>query len=479
MAKVSFDWRDFTHVGWVPTTTGHLSFSNIGRSRKKAFCSNPLSRPDCGDDGSFFVLQWRTNGDAKGFFRILGAIRQAFGAKPIVEGDNRRFRDRWFPTHLRTAFVLTGKVGQAPIAFLRNGDSSWEEGRIRHDPRTAVAGEIVVFQNARGTKRRWGSFCLMRRIRTGIILSGLNESIVGSSKKPKDGVLDHHRLNAIIRLGRKRENFRVVRVEFLLFRTGELRMRNVGSNRDEKLLAQAYFFLKDMAHVHHHHKVQDDQHLALMETRKDGAAVHDDKTWRKKVLWALAKTSGQFRREDELFRRRQAAGILAYAEAFQRFLCHHVRNGEDFAPCSEIATYDFAAQRLSIATKNEDESWRRQGRSAMAIAAVAATMSFLVLFVSWAGIAGRRGECDKFDGLGVCDYLGLYPFSMFLGLVVVFALIGYAYNSVFAYKGRINTILLKYAKATLLTIVLSKFFLKAFSGLTVVIALWTIFSRLR
>lgn len=476
----AYDWRDYSHVGWIPTTTGHLSFSNIGRARKSAFSFNPVSHPACGDHGKLCVMQWRTNQDAKLPLRILGGVRQnLFKGKVDPANGKTGFLTRWMPTHMRNAFLLIGEVGQRPIPYLQaRAIKPGAKVLTRNDPRTAVFGEIVIFRNARGLLSRLRSFLILRRAKLQIANANTKAgSKIDPEMLPECGLTDFARLRRLILIGRLSGAFRAARVSFMLLRTGEVRLRNVGPYGDEHLMAQAYLFIKDMAHVHHHHKAEDDQHLPLIKLTGSGDSPIDDITWRKRILWALAKTSGQFRREDELFRRRQSAGFIAYAEAFQRLLGTIRRIGNGYVFCPEIATYDFSSQRQSIATKNEDEAWRRQGRSAMIVAAIAATLTCLMMYISISGLIVSRFSCLRMNQSGFCNSQVMHPLSAIMLLGAMLLLIGYAYNSIFAVRGRINLTVAKYAKAAILSVVRTDASLAWFSltaiGLSAVnLAIW-------
>lgn len=470
------DWRDYTHAGWVPTTSGHMSFSNIGRSRPSTYTFNPLSNPTCPDDASICAMQWRTNRDPVWPLRLLGALRQTlFKRRSNPESRWGKFLDKWFPTHLRNAFLMIGKVGQAPIPYLQEGPIQPKDPLlVRNDPRTAIHGEIAVFQIQRGIKARWRSFQLLRKARATIAFDGIaSETASESGTVPTCTMSSEERLGALIRLGRISGAFGAARVQFLLFRTGELRMKMaVETNRDDALLAQAYLFFKDIAHHHHHHRAEDDQHLSLLRFRQDQNQnlPIDDVTWRKRTLWSLAKTSGQFRREDELSRRRQSAGFIAYAEAFQRLLGRSRRDGGDFRYCPEIATYDFSSQKQSIATKNEHDSWLRQGVGAAVTAGIASTISLILLYASLSGIANARFLCQGLMSSGFCGQTHIHPVTALVIWFMAIAAIAYTYNWHFASKWRINSSAKKYVVRPARLIAMNDRSLSIFSMIVVAFA---------
>ncbi len=76
------------------------------------------------------------------------------------------------------------------------------------------------------------------------------------------------------------------------------------------LAEQAYFFVRDIAHVHQHHAAQTDTLLGLQET--DSA----DTEWRNRLLFSLHHHLIAQRRSRNPASLMQAQGVIAYAESF-------------------------------------------------------------------------------------------------------------------------------------------------------------------
>lgn len=477
----SANWRDYSHAGWVPTTSGHLSFSNIGQSRPSTFSFNPLASPNCQDDATLCALQWRTNRDPVWILRLLGALRQnLFKRHSEPDSEFGDFLDKWFPTNLRNAFLMIGEVGSAPIPYLQEGPIKPDDKlMMRKDSRTFIRGRVFVFQNQRGPGARLRSSLRMREMCSAIAQQGITPELRNAVSSPSSRSDLESRIKVLMTRGFVTGAFTAASVDFLLYRTGELRMMGNSTCPDEPLLAQAYLFLKDVAHHHHHHRGEDDQHLSSykVESEADGERIIDDKTWRKRTLWSLAKTSGQFRRVDELSRRRQAAGFIAYADAFQRLLGRSRREGGSYLYCPEIATYDFTPQRQSIATKNEDDSWRRQGLSISLTAAIASTISLVLLYTSLSGVANSRFLCQGLMRSGFCDQTHIHPAMAIVVWFFAMAIIGLLFNDNYASKYRLRSKGKKYILRPFRLIALKKSSLWFFTLLVVPPSLWVLFFK--
>jgi hypothetical protein len=185
------------------------------------------------------------------------------------------------------------------------------------------------------------------------------------------------------------------RLEFVLYRTGELRISGsldyYHGSLEEKIRGRriaarhAYYFIKDCAHHHHHHHPTDDQLLPLV--RLSDAGLSEDAHWRREVLWALTRVIGQFRRASGNVRRRQALGVIAYAEAFQMTLARVRRRStaETHIFDDSLASFRFEQQQASIEVAKEVDNWQRQSRFSLLALSLASLISLLSLW----GVAAR------------------------------------------------------------------------------------------
>ena len=177
-------------------------------------------------------------------------------------------------------------------------------------------------------------------------------------------------------------------MKFALFRTGEVRVwydlndlfgRDCTAqplSRQELVMAaafpaQAYFFLKDISHLHFHHEPDSDQLLPFTKLQSGATdAVHkaNELKWRRETLWGLAHVVSQYRRQNSLYDHKKVLGVLAYADAFQSTLAR-VWRGRDLRTKmslhGSLATYDFAHTRASVEAMESLAAWRRSGRIQM------------------------------------------------------------------------------------------------------------------
>jgi hypothetical protein len=402
--------RAWEYAAWIPTTTGHLSFSNVGLGRERFFSGifgrNSLDidkGSSVGEETAICAFQYRPNRDIALPLRWLGTCRQILGLNVCF-----RLR-RWLPTHTNSPFLLIASAAEAqtPYVIPASGD---QDGivKTRLDTRGAVEGRVLFVRMGVGPKQflqDWmAMWTLTRSIRT-------NEFTVSDCVSLKKSIEDHFK---------SARNFG--EVNFVLYRTGEIRFRSQGVNEiNESAIRQAYYFVKDCAHVHHHHQTADDQHLPVCSVTDD-----DDKTWRRRVLWSLARVAGQYRREKSLVRRRQALGVLSYADSFQKTLAQIYRKAgeETFTYMPDFATYDFSHQRASIAAANEAEAWFRQGRAGMAAAIIAALFSSILLYHTSLASLVSSGSCGTAYS---CQFWQFNPYVAFAGGLILAATVGISF----------------------------------------------------
>ena len=101
----NLDWVNYRYVGWIPTTTGHLSFSSIGVDRtgdgiyawNRRLAEKPVSTPGTPD---IFAFQWRHNPEFGFIRRNLNAFFTRYmpikATMPSDEYDVSR-RELFFP----------------------------------------------------------------------------------------------------------------------------------------------------------------------------------------------------------------------------------------------------------------------------------------------------------------------------------------------------------------------------------------------
>lgn len=114
----------------------------------------------------------------------------------------------------------------------------------------------------------------------------------------------------------------------------------------ERIANQAFFALRDLTHQHYHHKARSD--LLTMVTPW---TTETDEDWRRETQYGLTRMAIAVRRRNQAASYRQALGIVAYADAFQRHFCGWTVDGTAPGGVRNSKVnfkYDFAALRASI-----------------------------------------------------------------------------------------------------------------------------------
>lgn len=246
------------YIGWVPTITGRLSFSTIGLGSYPSACSRS-------GEGSEFVLMQRRD--------LLDVIVPFGNSTDVGKFFRELIANKIFGVSGRFLFVMSAKV-----------EASGE----------ACEGQIHVFPEvkARQAKRE-----LNFHFKSGNPPSEVNQCID------------------------KNLSAACYRCNFRLERQGKLKLFYAcgfpGSPDGElpMLLAnQAFYFVKDVAHVHQHHDPTHDAITEVTATSND----NPDRTWVSETMFSLYRAIiryKRFRSEKALFR---AAGIIAYARSFEK-----------------------------------------------------------------------------------------------------------------------------------------------------------------
>jgi hypothetical protein len=200
--------------------------------------------------------------------------------------------------------------------------------------------------------------------------------------------------------------FGSVALNFALFRTGEIRIwydddtaASLTGLQRVWIARQSYFFAKDMVHHHVHHDAKSDQITPLVEV---GDLPHDDgeEHWRRDTVWSMSRDVDSLARRGTLLDLREATGILAYADAFQKSLLLYRRRADDpanFEPNSVTYQYDYAHIRESLKVQIEQVSARRTLRAQMIVAGLAASIAATSLLLSLVGTY-NGGIRDRLDG---------------------------------------------------------------------------------
>ena len=210
------------------------------------------------------------------------------------------------------------------------------------------------------------------------------------------------------RIGRARiDGVACLAMSVAMFRTGEVRIwfdleqflgrevheQAIPPSPEELKLAdllapQAYFFVKDITHLHYHHEPDSDQLLPLTRLMPVSEATEhaaNELKWRRETLWGLARVVSQFRRRNTLYDFKKVLGVLAYADAFQSTLAMIWRKElleQDMERHTRLSRYDFAHTRSSVEAMESLASWRRSGGLQLFAIMAGVVLSSLTL---WAG----------------------------------------------------------------------------------------------
>ena len=360
-------------AAWVPTITGHLSFSFIGHGVTDCLAAN--SETATGSSGPIrrvMVLQRRTTRDL-----------------PYTRWPMALLRP-W----IRANYLLIGQTApaQRPMLGPRGGVNQ------TLDDMGVLEGEILVIPHHDKKAQREAAKILVRKLQGA--LAGFSDAA------PRGVAVDIDRLDQEARTwlaNAEAAGTRLIKAEFRLYRTGEFRLRMIQSPplvgapagspaalRFEEILArQIYYFAKDIAHRHYHHEETADNLLPLV-----AAPAGDDETWRRETLWSLARAVLEVRRRDQLSDYKGALGLLAYAAAFQSAMARVVRDASGrFVAATRIAPYDFEHTRASLEAKIEEKSWITSGWSQFWTVMITTLIAAAALWI--AGVQIRDAACGS------------------------------------------------------------------------------------
>lgn len=254
------------YIGWVPTVTGHLSFSAIGNAHHPSKCTSLRQK------NAVCMMQFRDLLDVVLPYMDNNAVgrfcRETF-ANYII-GISGKF---CFLADLREVVKEDCYAGTAYLVPLRDNQAKVRAWRKKM---SSVPHHSEEYEE-------------------------INSSLLGEVS----GVA-------------------ACKAEVLLSRNGKLEIKFAEFNRveetadDQELLKrmvanQIFYFFKDVSHVHQHHDPKQD---AITQVTKFNEAAPDE--WISNTQHALYREViryKRFRTEKSLFR---ASGVLAYAKSFER-----------------------------------------------------------------------------------------------------------------------------------------------------------------
>lgn len=314
------------------------------------------------------------------------------------------------PSALQQYFLIA-RTCQAQIPFLEE-----KKVRVLTDEQGALTGEIVIVPSDKSKSRKK-------------FVESLKSSI---EDWDQEGSSFLDRMSKKISSAHK-DNVVIFRIDFCLFRTGEVRiwfdplkqsnnLSNVKDSEMESIAKQAYYFLKDIAHAHYHHEPDSDQLIELVRlTTSSNQSEHErnEIAWKREVLWGFARVIAQLRRNNDLRSLKRVQGILAYADAFQSNVAV-IRRAKalegEFEIDRNLTIYDFGHAKTSIAALDNFRTWYNTGSFQLLATILALMLSALSLWAAVTRIA--ISDCDtnlpcvghlSNEQMQVVSYVALHP----------------------------------------------------------------------
>jgi len=411
-----WDDADRAYAGWVPTVSGHLSFGLIdGRGRCSA-----LSHRDSGTGSRVVVaLQKRSAEDFPLPGRVVSSIRQS----------------------ATQDYLLLAKTGPAVTPYI--------EGAKIHEQleeQGVLSGVVLIVPPEEVSQVRIQRNALLDLVRNHV------EDVADQCAINPDLDTTTLPLTLLQEFVSARGTIAFHQLKFALFRTGECRIwfdlsdllgrdisqapiSSVEQIAISALPSQAYYFLKDVIHLHYHHDPQTDQLIDLVATEKTSSLDVRDNQWRIDTLRGLAKVVIEYRQSNRPDSNKKALGLLAYADAFQTTLARVRRQGKLDDPMLEnkaLIPYDFKHVRASIEALEALNEYRRGALLQLFGILVGVVLSGFAL---WAGavqiqpilcnISAERPLCPKVTP-GATTNIVNWVVANPLGFVVTLSLFGFA-----------------------------------------------------
>lgn len=374
-------WTDWakaarSYAGWVPNVGSHLSFSLIGADSRSMVAR--LTRDHREADGSVgrmvCLLDKRQTDDflwpPELMRRIVPSVVQHFAMVAMTE-----------PVPVPTGFKEDHLSDE-------NGFRIGKRVEIDLDEQGALVGRVHILPHYVDPGARLVQRWMIDEI-----------SALLAQPAPTTKIEQLELLANIERCVRWRSP-EAVTIKFALMRTGEIRLWYAQSYADlkeaEYVLAakQAYFFIKDMAHQHVHHDPASDQITPLVKFEMLAEKPEKaDTDWRRRTLWNLAREAERQGKLCRLDKQREALGILAFADAFQKTLLPYRRDPADpakFRPNDSVYGYDFNFIRESTKLRVDQMASQRGAVAPMLSAMVAGAIAALALVSSL--VATRNGS---------------------------------------------------------------------------------------
>jgi hypothetical protein len=414
----------YSFVGWVPNVSGHLSFGLICHGGEPLPLNHQIEKTG---ERAIVVHRRRSAED----FPLPGSFIGRFRRSVTLD------------------YIIAARTATAKTPFV-----SVDEIAERVEENGVLTGILLVLPRDSDPEVAAKSAGVIEEIDIAIgaaITCATKDEEIAANQLPE---------NIRDRSSEWQKEIACHRVNFALFRTGELRIwfdlddflgrdtKLFPTNETERLAAeylpsQMYFCVKDLVHRHYHHDPHTDQLLDFYRL-DTGAENVDDISWRVNTLRGLAKVVVEFRHSDAPTSNKKALGVLAYADAFQSLLAKLARDETADKPMrlhSGVILYDFNHVRASIEALDALNETRRGALLQLFGILVGVVLS---AFALWAGavqiqpilcdaMRTSATPCPKMSPNTAVDLINLIVANP-LGFVVVLAVLGFA-AFVWAFKG--------------------------------------------
>ena len=339
-----------TFVGWSPTILGRVAFSRLG---------------DHCLPGTIVA------NDSKSLGQVFGVTRRISHDGPLWPWMSN-FLGR-FP-YSDWAFFLELRPGLLP--FHKDNchptDESVTDTVLRTDSRAELSGRMYLVNGANGRRGKAlaDAIAATRDLAHRAMSGRAPDNVKRAAFHEARNALDAAFQTALRDNARELETPICGVVDIIISRSG---MVMVDANADQLLTSiqsktwqasrsrsvpaaappdsdleavadQAFFAMRDLTHQHYHHKGRSD----LLTTVTPWTPATDE-DWRRQTQYGLTRMAIAVRRRDSAESFRQALGIVAYADAFQKHFCGwHTTLSGSVAKSATSFAYDFASLRASV-----------------------------------------------------------------------------------------------------------------------------------
>ena len=191
---------------------------------------------------------------------------------------------------------------------------------------------------------------------------------------------------------------------------------------------QAYYFMRDISHVHQHHEPSSD---TILKVYPDGDLRNSENSnWKRETLYALHKFIIQQKRTRRLEALVRCKGVLAYAEAFEKLHVKRVQNGSSIdsseqsdgnsIELDDVPTYIYTTVEASLRAAIDEA----RGRTTSDLSSLLATRVLPLLISAFSIIAAFVFSSDFLEideatsqqrwMIHASEFLISYPFLPFV-----------------------------------------------------------------